>query len=89
MIRLRLAELIADLSFAQGRRVGLQDVADGTGIHRTTLSKMLNVRGYNASLSNIDSLCRFFNCQVGDLAVYLPDENVAHVDGRSGERSPS
>ena len=37
---------------------------------------MLNVRGYNASVSNLDSLCKFFNCTVGDLAEYVPDSDL-------------
>lgn len=76
MIRLRLTELLADASFQRGRRVELNEVAQATGIHRTTLSKMINVRGYNATLSNVDALCRFFGCGVGDIAVYVPDEEV-------------
>lgn len=76
MIRLRLTELLADLSFRQGRRIEWREVAAETGIHRTTLSKMANARGYNATISNLDLLCRFFNCQVGDLAVYVPDEDL-------------
>lgn len=67
---------MADESFRRGRRVELQEVAQATGIHRTTLSKMVNVRGYNATLANIDSLCRFFHCGVGDVATYVPDEEV-------------
>ena len=76
MIRLRLTELLADLSFRQGRRIEWREVAAETGIHRTTLSKMANARGYNATISNLDLLCRFFKCQVGDLAVYVPDEEL-------------
>ncbi|WP_208458421.1 helix-turn-helix domain-containing protein [Burkholderia stabilis] len=51
-------------------------MAQTTGIHRTTLSKMVNVRGYNATLSNIDALCKFFGCGVGDIATYVPDEDA-------------
>ncbi len=76
MIRLRLTELLADASFRRGRRVELLEVAQATGIHRTTLSKMVNVRGYNATLSNIDALCKFFGCGVGDIATYVPDRDV-------------
>lgn len=85
MIRLRLTELLADESFRRGRRVELQEVAQATGIHRTTLSKMVNVRGYNATLSNIDSLCRFFRCGVGDVATYVPDEEVPASGPQEGE----
>ena len=76
MIRIRLAEQIAAHAFALGRRVELNEVAEGTGIHRTTLSKMINSRGYNVTASNLDRLCRFFECQVADLLVYVRDEDV-------------
>lgn len=85
MIRLRLAELLADKAFRRGRRVELLEVAQATGIHRTTLSKMINVRGYNATLANIDSLCKFFGCGVGDIATYVPDEDVPAVASGEGD----
>ncbi|WP_222946711.1 helix-turn-helix domain-containing protein [Caballeronia sp. EK] len=67
---------MADATFKRGQRVELQEVAEATGLHRTTLYRMVNVRGYNATLNNIDVLCRYFGCGVGDLAVYVPDEEV-------------
>ena len=76
MIRFRLSELLADRAFKEGRRIEWQEVAEGAGIHRTTLSRMLNLRGYNASVSNLDSLCRYFGCQVGELAEYVPDADL-------------
>jgi putative transcriptional regulator len=71
-----LLELRAEKAFKEGRRIEWQEVAAQTGIHRTTLSRMLNTRGCNASASNMDALCRYFGCQVGDLAVYVPDEEL-------------
>ena len=76
MIRFRLSELLADRAFKEGRRIEWQEVAEGAGIHRTTLSRMLNVRGYNASVSNLDSLCKYFHCTVGDIAEYVPDADL-------------
>lgn len=73
MIRLRLAELLAEKAFQEKRRIEWKEVAEHTGMHRTTISKMLNIPGYNASLENLDHLCRYFRCQVGDLAVYVED----------------
>jgi putative transcriptional regulator len=83
VIRLRLTELLADLSFRQNRRIEWREVAEATGIHRTTLSKMANTRGYNATVSNLDLLCRYFKCQVGDIAVYVPDEELETPGGMS------
>lgn len=76
MIRFRLVELLADKSFQAGRRIEWQEVAEKAGIHRATISRMLNTRGYNASMSNLDALCRYFECQLGDLAVYVPDTEL-------------
>jgi putative transcriptional regulator len=76
VIRFRLIELLAEKSFKEGRRIEWQEVAEHSGIHKATLSRMLNVRGYNASMSNLDALCAYFACQVGDLAVHVPDEQL-------------
>lgn len=74
MIRFKLAEVMADYSFRKGKRVEWQEVSKTTGIHRSTLSKMVNLRGYNSTTDNIDLLCKFFECKVEDLMVYVPDE---------------
>lgn len=76
MIRLLLMERLSERSFKEGRRIEWQEVAQETGIHRTTLSRMLNQRAYNASVSNLDSLCRYFGCELGELAIYVPDEQI-------------
>jgi len=76
VIRFRLTELLAERSFKTGRRIEWQEVAEGSGVHRTTLSRMVNIRGYNATMSNVDSLCRFFECHLGQLAEYVADEEV-------------
>jgi len=47
MIRFRLKELLAEKGFQENRRVTLDEVSQATSIHRTTLSKIANQRGYN------------------------------------------
>lgn len=76
MIRYKLTDLLAKHIFSTGKRVEWQDVAEATGVHRTTLSRMINVRGYAATTTSIDRLCRFFSCQVGDVIEYVPDEEL-------------
>lgn len=76
MIRFRLSELIAEKQFREGRRVTLLEIADATGINRMTLSRMLNVRGYNTVTDNLDRLCAYFACAMSDLAVFVPDSSV-------------
>ncbi|MBK7614371.1 MAG: helix-turn-helix transcriptional regulator [Burkholderiales bacterium] len=76
MIRFRLTELIADAQFKSGRRITLKEMSEATGINRMTLSRMSNVRGYGTSTETIDKLCKYFNCEVGDVAQYVDDESV-------------
>jgi len=46
-------------------------VSQATGIHRTTLSKIANQRGYNTGTENVDRLCEYFGCKVEDVIEYL------------------
>lgn len=71
MLRYRLRELMADFQFKTGQRITFDELARETGIHRTTLSKIANQRSYNTTTDNIDKLCQFFKCQVGDLVQYV------------------
>ncbi len=71
MIRYRLRELMADYQFKTGNRLTFDELAKETDIHRTTLSKIANTRSYNTTTDNIDKLCRFFKCQVGELMEYV------------------
>lgn len=74
MIRFRLAEMIADKAFKERRVVSLTEVAEQTGIHRATLSKIANQPGANIGTDIIDKLCRYFGCQPGDLLTYIEDD---------------
>jgi len=74
MIRFRLTELIADKAFKERRVVSLTEVAEATGVHRATLSKMANQPGANIGTEVIDKLCRYFGCQPGNLLTYVEEE---------------
>ena len=74
MIRFRLRERMADLAFRSGERVTLEAVAEATQIHRGTLSKIASQRPCNTTTDNLDALCRFFGCSLGEIAEYVPDE---------------
>ena len=80
MIRFRLREMIIDKEFKEGRRITLEEIARGTEIQRTTLSRISGQRGYNTTTDNIDKLCRFFNCSVDKLMEYVPNEEISGVD---------
>ena len=73
MIRFRLKELIAEKGFQENRRVTLDEVAQHTGVHRTTLSKIANQRGYNTTTDILDKLCEYFGVQLQEVAQYVDD----------------
>lgn len=72
MIRYRIKELLAEKAFQERRVVTLAEVAEATGIHRATLSKIANSPGYNTGTENLDRLCTFFNCKIEQLIEHLP-----------------
>ena len=73
MIRFRLKELMADKGFNESRRVTLEEIAEVTGVHRTTLSKIANHRGYNTTTEVLDKLCAFFRVPLSDVAEHVLD----------------
>lgn len=72
MIRFRLKELMANWEYQNGEKLTLEKLADEVAIHRVTLSKIANIRGYSTTTDNIDKVCEFFGCQVGDLMEHVP-----------------
>lgn len=84
MIRFRIGQLIADKEFNEGRRITLIEVAAATGVNRMTLSRMINTKGYNAGTDTLNRLCGYFGCQVGDVAVFVEDQDTSSrpPDGR-------
>lgn len=76
MLRLKIKELIARKEFAEGRRVMISEIAEGAGIHRVTLSRMINRRGFSTKTEYLDRLCAFFECRIEELVEYIPDHQL-------------
>ncbi len=57
------------------------EAAAKTGIHRTTLSKIVNRNGYSTTTDNVNSLCNYFECNISDFAEHIKDseENDSSV----------
>lgn len=73
MLRFRLKELIAEKEFRENRVVTLVEIADATHIHRMTLSKLANHRGYNPTADVLDRLCSYFGCKIEQLVEHIPE----------------
>lgn len=77
MFRFRLKELLAEKEFCEMRIVTVIEIADATGIHRMTLSKLLNHKGHNATADVLDRLCSYFGCRIEQLIEHIPE--MPHV----------
>ena len=75
MIRIKFKQLLDDKAFKESKKITLNDVVDATGISRTTLSRIQNIPGYPVSLDAIDSLCKYLECQPGELLEYVDNKD--------------
>lgn len=75
-IKFKLKEQIANKEFHERRVVQLKEIAEATGVHRVTLSKLANNKRYNVGVDTLDKLCGYFGCGLGDLAEYVPETDV-------------
>ena len=74
MIRFYLKEQLSEKGFREKRRVTLEEASRATGIGRNTLSRIASNRGCNTTTDNLDKLCKYFECSLSDLAVYVEDQ---------------
>ncbi len=58
------------------RKLKIIDVARGSGVPRHMVAKLYYETAKRIELETMDRLCRFFNCQVGDLFEYIPDDGA-------------
>lgn len=62
--------MLDDKSFAEKRRITMNEVSEATGIARATLTRIANVPGHNTNTDTINALCKYFDCKPGDLIEY-------------------
>jgi putative transcriptional regulator len=73
VIRFKLGEQLEKKQFRDSRRITLQEVSDATAINRSTLSKLLNQKGYSTGTDVLDRLCNYFGCGIADLVEHVPE----------------
>jgi len=61
MIRCQLSILMGE------RKLKVADVARATGVPRSTVTALYKETAERVELEVIDALCRYFECDVGDL----------------------
>ena len=73
MIQCRLRELMAAKGRLERRRITYDDIFEGTGISKGSLTRLANDRADRVAISTIDRLCAYFACQPGDLFIYVDE----------------
>ena len=71
MIQCRLRELMAAKARQEHRRVTYDDIWAQTGVSKNTMTRLANDRAGMVGISVIDRLCAYFQCQPGDLFVFV------------------
>jgi len=74
MIRILFKQMLDEKSFRERRRITLNEVCEATGLSRPTISRIANTPGYKTNTDSLDVLCRYFECQPGDLLQWIDEE---------------
>ena len=61
MIKIKLRELMWE------KNISAVDIQKQTGIHATTISKIINGKSKNFGLDIVDKLCTVLDCKIEDL----------------------
>ena len=76
MLRYKVRELLAEKSFVENRRITFKELCDVSGVSRQTLTRMVNQRGYITGTDTLDKLCAYFNCGVGEVLEFVPNDRI-------------
>lgn len=71
MIKMKLHIKMAE------KRIKQKELAEFTGIRQATISAYCTDTFVMIPREHIDILCTYFNCSVGDLIEFVPDEKKA------------
>ncbi len=72
MITNRVKVLLAEKEIRENRRITYRTMASETGLSTTTIVAYVNQRIVRYDASVLVALCKYFECQPGDLLVYSP-----------------
>lgn len=68
MVKCHLSRLMGE------RKLKITDVARDTGLNRGTITRMYHETANRIELEVVDTLCRYLNCQVGDLFEFVEEQ---------------
>jgi putative transcriptional regulator len=73
-IKNKLRLLIADKEYRENRKISYRTVAQEADIPLSVLTDYTSQKVKRFDVKTLEKLCRYFDCQPGDLLEYVPDE---------------
>lgn len=81
MIYSALKQLIAKKEIEERRKISYRTISKETGISTGTLVRLCDFNGITKiEAKTIDTLCRYFKCEVGDLLKFFDDPDPKKMD---------
>lgn len=78
-MRIKLRQVIDEHQRRTGIRITYEQLAEKTGLSKSTLESLASRDDYNTRLSTIDKLCRALGCTPGDI-LELTEANPFDAD---------
>jgi putative transcriptional regulator len=76
MIKSKLKLLIAYREVATGQKITYESLGAQVGLSKNTLARLAEGKTDRIEFSTLDKLCRYFQCQIGDLIEHQSDMNI-------------
>lgn len=73
MVKFNLKVLVARREQDTGEKLTYGRLAEEAGLSARTISRLAENQADRVDLTTLDKLCKFFNCDVGDVLYYVPD----------------
>lgn len=70
MIKNKLSQMLGE------RLLKISQISNTTGISRTTLTNIYYKRAKQISFETLDKLCKYLECDVGDILEFLLEEKT-------------
>ncbi len=77
MIQCRLKVLLAERKIARTPPYTQADLAQVTGLGRSTVDNLANNKTHRYDAHVLDGICTTLGCKIGELLVHVPDEPEA------------
>lgn len=77
MIRSNLPQIKLRKERERGRKITYEMIKDGAGVSGSTIARLMSLDPVKRiDGTTLSGLCKYFNCQVGDLLEYVPETEV-------------